>query len=55
MENLWWLMDVVGPILLIAVIVWVWLRNRRARGSSVQQAERGAVKLREELDREDNP
>lgn len=49
MENLWWLVDVVAPILLIAAIVYAWLRNRKARRGSFEQAERGAARLREDI------
>jgi len=53
MENLWILIDIVGPLLLIAVVIWVFLRNRRRPRGEIEQAERGARELREELERED--
>lgn len=47
----WILIDIVAPALLIAAIIWIYLRNRRNRGD-VDQAERGAKELREELKRD---
>lgn len=41
----------IGAFILLAVIVWAWARNRAAR--NVDQAERGARDLREQLNRED--
>jgi hypothetical protein len=41
----------IGAFLLLAVIIWAWLRNRAVR--NFDQAERGARKLREELNAED--
>lgn len=41
----------IGALVLLAVIVWAWARNRSAR--NVDQAERGARQLREELNAED--
>ena len=46
MEGLWSLITVVGPILLIAAIIWAYLRNRTAGRASVARAERGARELR---------
>lgn len=53
MESLWILIDIVGPLLLIGALVWVFLRNRRRPRGEVEQAERGARELREQLERED--
>lgn len=41
----------IGGFVLLAVIVWAWLQNRRA--GNVDQAERGAKRLREQLNAED--
>lgn len=40
---------VLGPIVLLAVIVYAWARNRKTRNSVDRRAERGARELREEL------
>lgn len=40
---------VLGPIVLLAVIVYAWARNRKASASTDRNAERGARELREEL------
>lgn len=53
MESLWILIDIVGPLLLIGALIWVFLRNRRRPRGEIEQAERGARELREELNRED--
>ena len=41
----------IGAFVLLAVIVWAWLRNRSAR--NFDQAERGAEELRERINEED--
>ena len=33
-ETLLGLMEIVGPIILLAILVWVVLRNRRAKGEA---------------------
>jgi hypothetical protein len=52
MAWLWWVAVVVGPILLLALILWGVLRTRTS-SQDVSRAERGARELREELARED--
>ena len=49
---MWSLVTILGPILLIAAIVWAFLRNRGARPGSFERAERGAEELRDELERD---
>ncbi|WP_162301929.1 hypothetical protein [Croceibacterium ferulae] len=44
------MLTVLGPILLIGVIGWAMLRNRGGTKREVDQAERGAVDLRHDLD-----
>ena len=39
----------VGPFILLAVLVWAWLRTRNASKKTDRRAERGARELREEL------
>lgn len=41
----------IGAFVLLAVIVWAWLRNRSVK--NVDQAERGAERLREQINAED--
>ncbi|MBU2341668.1 MAG: hypothetical protein KKE77_10545 [Alphaproteobacteria bacterium] len=53
MESVLALATVLGPILLLAVLVWAWLRTRRASRSNEIQAERGARDLRQDI--EDRP
>ncbi len=50
--SLWGLATIIGPILLIAVIAYAMLRNRGGTKGDVARAERGAVELREELERD---
>jgi hypothetical protein len=50
---MWVLMDIVGPILLIGAIIWVFLRNRKPSRDEIERSERGARDLREQLNRED--
>ena len=49
MESLWFLINFVGPFLLLGVLIWAFLRNRRAGRGSVERAERGAREVREEI------
>lgn len=44
---------VIGPILLLAAVIWACLRNRRASRSNEARAERGARELRHDI--EDRP
>jgi len=53
--GLWGLATIVGPILLIAVIIWAMMRNRGGTKREVDRAEQGAVQLREELDQDRRP
>lgn len=49
---LWSLATIIGPILLIGVILYAFLRNRGGSRRQVERAERGAVEFREELERD---
>lgn len=49
---LWSLATILGPILLMAAIVYAILRNRSGSRAEVKRAERGAVDLRKDLDRD---
>ena len=42
---------VIGPIVLLAVIVWAWARNRETHGELERKAEQGARELRHEIER----
>jgi len=53
--DIWGVALIGGPILLLAVIIWAWLRNRAAGPRNVEQAERGAERLREEIERDPDP
>lgn len=54
MEGLWSLITIVGPILLAAVLIFAYVRNRQQPKSEVDRSERGARELREQIDREDD-
>jgi len=42
-ETLWWLVDIVGPAILLIVLVWLVLRTRSRRNDAQnQRAEEGA-------------
>jgi hypothetical protein len=50
---LWSLSTIVGPILLMAVILWAWLRNRNPRPGEIARAERGARELRQDIEEDE--
>ncbi|MEX0341828.1 MAG: hypothetical protein AB3N06_04515 [Erythrobacter sp.] len=41
---------VIGPIVLLAVIIYAWSRNRKTSDTIDRKAERGARELRHELE-----
>src|SRR4051812_15035425 len=48
----WAIINIVGPLLLAAVLLWVLLRNRRGRGADVDRTEQATRDLyREEEER----
>ena len=51
----WGLVLVLGPLILLGVIIWGYTRNKAAGQRSVDRAEEGAVRLREEIEREPDP
>jgi hypothetical protein len=53
MGWLWTLVTVLGPVLLIGMIVWAYLRNRRGSRADIATAERGARELRDEIESEE--
>jgi hypothetical protein len=48
--DIWSLVLIGGPIVLLAVIVWAWLRNRNAPASTITRAEHGAEALRDDIE-----
>jgi hypothetical protein len=46
-------MTVLGPVLLIAVLIWAFMRNRGGSQAEIDRAERGARDLREEIDQDE--
>jgi type VI protein secretion system component VasK len=52
-ETLWWLMSIIGPAILLAVLLWLVLRVRR-RGAETRddaRAERATHELYDEEER----
>tara|TARA_R110000751_G_scaffold2018_9_gene9149 strand:+ start:86072 stop:86251 length:180 start_codon:yes stop_codon:yes gene_type:complete len=49
MEAILPIATVLGPIVLLAALVYAWLRNRKAPKSVDRAAERGARELRQEV------
>jgi hypothetical protein len=41
----WGIINIVGPLLLAAVLLWVLLRNRKARNKDVDRTEQGTRNL----------
>lgn len=48
---LWSLATIVGPILLLAVIIWAWSRNRARHNQ--READAGAKRLQDQINAED--
>ena len=43
MDEFWWtLMDIVGPIILLVLLIWVVMRNRRRNQPPQDVTDRGA-------------
>lgn len=49
--GIWSFVLIGGPILLIAVFIWGFLRNRATSARTDARAERGAAELRDEIER----
>jgi hypothetical protein len=43
-ETLWTLVDIVGPIILLAVLVWVVLRSRRRKNETPMDVTENATR-----------
>jgi hypothetical protein len=50
--SLWFVVLTVGPLLLLAAMIWQWRRNRKASPRTDARSERGARELREEIRRD---
>ncbi|NJC34900.1 hypothetical protein GGR88_002414 [Sphingomonas jejuensis] len=53
MESLWSLLTVVGPILLLAALLWAIMRNRASGPREIERTEHAAHDLRDRIDAED--
>lgn len=53
--DIWTLVTIVGPILLIAAILYAWWKNKQAPKSNYREAERGAKHLQDEIANEPEP
>ena len=53
MESLWGVATIVGPILLLAVLVWAWASNRKRGAASEREADAGAARLYDKVQAED--
>ncbi len=55
-ETMWTLIDIVGPIILLVLLIWVVLRSRRSRNEPPQEiterATRDAYAQEEQMRRE---
>jgi hypothetical protein len=49
--SLWGMMTVVGPIIIIAVLMWAMLRNRTLTRAEKERSEQATRELYEESDR----
>ena len=52
MAGIWSFVVIAGPIVLIAAIIFAWLRNRNASKSTLREADRGAERLQEKVERD---
>ncbi|MGX7951755.1 hypothetical protein ACWPM1_04230 [Tsuneonella sp. HG249] len=48
--DFWGVVLILGPLVLLLVIVWGFMRNRAAGRANVERAEAGAVEVREEIE-----
>jgi len=54
MERLYAIMNIVGPVLLLSALIYFTIRQWKSRGNEDAISDKGARRLREELNREDN-
>lgn len=50
MGSIWGVAVILGPIILLAVAIYVWVRDKQTDERSVRESERGARELREDLE-----
>jgi hypothetical protein len=50
-ESLWWLMDIVGPAILLIVLIWLVMRRRSNRSTIETEAGARDVYAEEEVRR----
>ncbi|NCP24890.1 MAG: hypothetical protein GW854_12195 [Erythrobacter sp.] len=55
MAGIWSVVVIVGPIILIAAIIYAWLRNRNASKANLRQADRATERLQEKIERDQTP
>ena len=53
--DIWGVVLILGPLALLLVIIWAFMRNRAAGSRNVEQAERGAERLRDQIERDPDP
>lgn len=53
LTSLWPIITVLGPILLLGVMIYAWVQNRRQPESEIRRSEEAARELRERIDAED--
>jgi len=53
--DFWSVVLILGPLVLLAVIIWAFMRNKAAGPRNLEQAERGAERLREQIERDPDP
>jgi hypothetical protein len=49
MGGLWSIITILGPILLLAAIIYAWWRNKTGSRGDFERAEKGAADLREDI------
>ena len=47
--DIWPIVTIVGPALLLAAILYAWWKNKQAPASNYREAERGAKHLQDEI------
>lgn len=52
-ESLWGIVTIVGPLLLIAVIVWAWASNRKRGAATEHEADANSARLYDKINAED--
>ena len=55
MAGIWCVVVIVGPFILIAAFIYALLRNRNAGEANLRQADRGAERIQEKIERDQTP